>query len=140
MPHSNSSLIRKLLMAINYKDPKKKLTQNREQWFSKQQDRLITTYVIKMVTWNADRKKFLTNRELFRATSQIQIVLFLRDYWYTLNGKEIPTNNKEWESVKEKLRQKGIDTQEIINDAVNLVIEDELTEDSDEEMVYERAD
>jgi hypothetical protein len=30
----------------------------------------------------------------------IQIVLFLRDVWYTIQGEEIPTDNEMWEAVK----------------------------------------
>ena len=42
------------------------------------------------------------NVELFKSTSQIQIVLFLRDLWFEMSGQEIPTDNAQWNSIKEK--------------------------------------
>ena len=42
---------------------------------------------------------------MFKSTSQIQIVLFLRDLWYTVNGKELPQDNEAWNKIKNS--QKG---------------------------------
>ena len=47
------------------------------------------------------------NIELFSTYSQLQLVLFLRDYWYTLNGWEVPQNNTVWEEIKNAEKKKS---------------------------------
>lgn len=95
-------MIKKLQNAINTKFHER-LLYNKTQWYSDQQDRPVTTYVIRKAVWNEEKGKSV-NIELFKSTSQIQIVLFLRDYWYRLNGWEVPTDNPMWEKVKEKMQ------------------------------------
>lgn len=89
-------------MAINEKFHEK-LLYNKTQWYSDKQDRPVTTYVIRKAVWNEEKGKSV-NIELFKSTSQIQVVLFLRDYWYKLNGWEVPADNPMWEKVKEKIQ------------------------------------
>ena len=43
---------------------------------------------------------------MFSSASDIQIVKWLRDYWYTLNGWEVPTDDPVWEEAKEVYRRK----------------------------------
>lgn len=75
------------------------------QFFSKQQNRPITVYILKEAVFNEDTNR--TNAiELFKSTSQIQILLYLRDMWYELNGWEVPTDNEMWEDIKAKMREK----------------------------------
>ena len=31
----------------------------------------------------------------------IQILLFLRDYWFEMNGWDIPTDNEMWNEIKQ---------------------------------------
>lgn len=100
MPRSNRAMIKRLQMAINEKFHEK-LLYNKTQWYSDKQDRPVTTYVIRKAVWDDDKGKSI-NKELFKSTSQIQIVLFLRDYWYKLNGWEVPNDNEQWNKVKEK--------------------------------------
>ena len=69
------------------------------QFYSEQQNRPVTIYHIKQAVWDEDKQKYV-NMELFKATSQIQIVLFLRDLWYTVNGKEVPQDNEVWNNIK----------------------------------------
>lgn len=97
MPQSNSTMIHKLQNAINSKG--EKLLYNKTQWYSETQNRPVTLYSIKKAVLDQDKDK-LVNIELFRSTSQIQIVLYLRDYWYELNGWEVPTDNETWNQVK----------------------------------------
>lgn len=101
MPASNVSMIHKLQSAINGKG--EKLLLDKVQFFSDDENRPVTLYIISRpeYTKNGKRKK----EKLFETASQIQIVLFLRDYWYHINGWEIPTDNEMWEEVKAK---KGI--------------------------------
>lgn len=99
MPRSNSTMIHKLQNAINDKYSYNVLY-NTSQFYSDDQERPVTIYTIKKSVY--DKKKGRNvNIELFHSTSQIQIVLFLRDLWYQLEGLEIPTDNEEWNRAKE---------------------------------------
>lgn len=89
---------RKLQTACN-KSFGVKILINTKQWYSKDKDRAVTQYRLIQTIPNEDRAKE-TNIELFRTYSQIQMVLFLRDYWYKLNGWEVPHDNLEWEEIK----------------------------------------
>ena len=95
-----SQMAKKLQSAINQRAGDTKLIIDTKQWYSTDKDRPITTYVIKQSTKGDGKKKYRENIELFRTYSQIQMVLFLRDYWYRLNGIELPTDNEIWEEVK----------------------------------------
>lgn len=79
---------------------------NSRQWYSEDKDMAMTFYTVQKVDF-MDGKKVST--ELFKTYSQIQLVLFMRDYWYKLNGWEVPTNNPIWEKIKEQYynEQKG---------------------------------
>lgn len=70
---------------------------NSKQWFSDDKNRAITQYTI-IQTKKEDGKT--SNVTLFRTYSQVQLVLFMRDYWYTLNGWEVPQDNEVWEEAK----------------------------------------
>lgn len=96
---SNITNIKKLQRAINSKGEKILYTTN--QWYSEEQQRPITTYTIKKAVWDPERQRNY-NVDLFKANSTIQILLFLRDYWYKLNGMEIPTDNEEWNTIRQR--------------------------------------
>lgn len=98
MANSNSVMIHKLQRAINAKG--EKILVNKNQFYSEKQDRPITIYTVKKAVYDQNKGKSI-NVELFSSTSEIQIVLFLRDYWYQLNGIEIPADNEEWNKAKE---------------------------------------
>lgn len=99
MPQSNTVMIKKLQRAINEKFDQRLLI-NRQQWYSKSQDRPVTTYIIKQAVWDDQRQKFI-NLELFKSSSEIQIVLWMRDKWYELNGWDIPQDNATWNKIKD---------------------------------------
>lgn len=94
---SNSVMIKKLQQALNAKGCK--LLYSTSQFYSQQQDRPVTMYVLKQAVWDEESGKN-KNQELFKTMSQIQMVLFLRDMWYEVNGWEIPKNNEVWEQKK----------------------------------------
>ena len=98
--------IKKLQKAINEKFDARLLI-NKNQYYSEQADRPLELIIIKKAVWNSDKQKF-QNVELFSSASDIQIVLWLRDYWYELNGWEIPTDNEEWNKAKEKYEERKI--------------------------------
>ena len=103
MPNSNSVMIHKLQHAIN--DKGGNLLYNTTQFYSETANRPVTIYIIKQAQWSEERQKMI-NVELFSSTSQIQIVLFLRDFWYKINDWEVPTDNPVWEQAKEEYRKK----------------------------------
>lgn len=94
---SNSGMIKKLQQALNAKGCK--LLYSTSQFYSQQQDRPVTMYVLKQAVWDEESGKN-KNQELFKTMSQIQMVLFLRDMWYEVNGWEIPKDNEVWEQKK----------------------------------------
>ena len=103
MPNSNTVMIHKLQHAIN--DKGGNILYNTTQFYSEKEKRPVTIYIVKQAQWNEIKQK-MVNVELFSATSQIQIVLFLRDFWYSMNGWEVPKDNKVWEQAKEAYYKK----------------------------------
>lgn len=99
MATSNSTMIHKLQRALNERGHN--ILYNKTQFFSEEQQRPVTIYVIKKAIWDEEKGKN-RNIELFHSTSQIQIVLFLRDLWYELNDMELPTDNETWNDIREK--------------------------------------
>lgn len=80
-----------------------KLLIQQRQWYSDEKDMAVTVYSIAQVTGHEGRK---TNSiELFKTYSQVQLVLFMRDMWYELNGWEIPHDNEKWEEIKRQYGQ-----------------------------------
>ena len=102
MPQSNSTMIHKLQRALNEKFDQK-ICISRQQWYSEDQHRPVTMYVIRRAIWN-EQKQRNDNVEMFKSYSEIQIVLWLRDRWYELNGWEIPQDNETLNKIKEGLK------------------------------------
>lgn len=98
---SQSVMIHKLQQALNQNGLR--IMYSTSQFFSEQQDRPVTIYHVKQATWDSRKGKFV-NQELFNSTAQLHIVFYLRDMWYSLNGKELPTNNEKWNAIREKLQ------------------------------------
>ena len=90
--------IKKLQRAINDTFDAKILI-NKTQFYSADTKKPVEILVIKKAVWDNSKQKF-KNVELFSSASDIQIVLFLRDMWYELNGWKIPTDNEEWNKAK----------------------------------------
>ena len=99
--------IKKLQKAINEKFDCKLLV-NKTQYYSKDADRPLELIIIKKAIWDAEKQRF-KNVELFSSASDVQIVLWLRDYWYELNGWQVPTDNEEWNAAKEAYERKHHD-------------------------------
>lgn len=92
--------IKKLQKAINVTFDRKILV-NKSQFYSDRSEKIIEMIVIKQAVWDAEKHK-IVNIKLFESTSDVQIVLYLRDLWYRLNGWEIPTDNEMWNEIKKK--------------------------------------
>ena len=101
MPASNLSMIHKLQTAINQHGGK--LLLDRSQFFSEDQKRPISMYRVCEVGEVINKKGYRRKNCLFETASQIQVVLFLRDYWFVLCGKELPAivNNQKWGEIRE---------------------------------------
>lgn len=88
---SNSQLIYKLQVALNSKGLR--ILCNRSQFYSSQQNRPVTIYkVVQSITNPVTMKN--NHKEIFSSASEIQIVLFMRNLWYALNGWDIPPTNQ----------------------------------------------
>lgn len=109
MPRSNKLMLQNLQKAINHTFDVGLLV-DKVQWYSEQQQRAITYYKIKITVPKKDRVKNIKYVELFSTSSQIQAILFLRDYWYELNGWEVPTDNQMWEEIKRKRKESNADS------------------------------
>ena len=96
--------IKKLQKAINQTFDYKLLV-NKTQYYSEAADRVNEIIVVKRAIWDEDKQK-MRNIELFSSSSDVQIVLFLRDIWYELNGWEVPTDNDIWNKAKAKYMEK----------------------------------
>lgn len=98
-----AQLAKKLQTAINQRAGAK-LVINTQQWYSEGKHRPITIYIIRQVFIDPDTKH-KKSIQLFRTYSQIQMLLFLRDFWYELNGWEVPKDNEMWEDLKKQYEQ-----------------------------------
>lgn len=92
--------MRKLQTAINSKG--EKVLIDSTQFWSDEKKKHVIMYHVKKAVWDEDKLKY-SNVEVFRSCSQIQIILFLRDMWYQLNGQELPTDNDMWNEIREKI-------------------------------------
>ena len=97
--------IKKLQRAINDKFGEKILI-NHHQFFSDDSKRVIEYIDISKAIWDEDKGKRV-NIKVFSSASDVQIVLWLRDYWYELNGWEIPKDNPEWIAARKKYEDKA---------------------------------
>lgn len=100
MPNSNITMIKKLQKALNRKGHR--LLYNTSQFYSDKQDRPITMYYIKKAVLDEETGKN-NYTELFKSTSMIQVVLFMRDLWYLANNIELPVDNEEWNKIRDTL-------------------------------------
>lgn len=96
--------IKRLQTAIN-EHTSQKILINKTQFYSESTDRVLEILVIKQAQWNSEKQKF-QNVEVFSSASDVQILLWLRDYWYILNGWEVPTDNPKWEEAKKKYSER----------------------------------
>ena len=99
-----NSTIKKLQRAINTKIEDKILV-NKTQIYHHDTDIVTEMIIVKKAVWDNEKQRN-KYQELFHSSSDVQIVLFLRDYWYELNGMEIPKDNEQWNKIKEKLAMK----------------------------------
>ena len=72
------------------------------QFFSNEKNTTVTRYHVKKQVQTEGERYKSSQVELFSSCSQIQITLFLRDYYYEVKGYEVPHDNPIWEAAKAK--------------------------------------
>lgn len=93
-------LIRKIQKACNVLYGEQ-LLYNINQFYSPQQKREINRYVLLKQIDNPDTGKS-SREELYSTYSLINMVCFIRDYWYLLNGLDLPDDNKRWSELRKE--------------------------------------
>lgn len=96
----NRATIKKLQTAINRRFGVKLLLNSRQFYTGTSENRPITLHTISQQVYDKDKGKEI-KIDLFKSYSYTQLAMFLRDYWYQLNGWEIPYD-ETWEEVKRK--------------------------------------
>ena len=86
-----------LQTALNSKG--QKILYAREQWYSNDKG-AMNMYTVSKARWNPEKGRN-ENVLLFKSYKQVYTVLFLRDYWYYLNGVSIPRDNPMWDEYKD---------------------------------------
>lgn len=71
------------------------------QFFSLEKQTTVTRYHVKKQVQSGEKYRS-SQVELFSSCSQIQITLFLRDYYYEIKGYEVPQDNPYWLAAKKK--------------------------------------
>lgn len=97
--NSNQVMIKKLRNAINLKGHK--ITYSTTEVFLENQPFPSKLYTIKKANEQSNGKN--KYEELFKTFSSIQIVFFLRDYWYILNDLKLPTDNPKWNTIRKTI-------------------------------------
>ena len=72
----------------------------KEQFYSQSQKRAVNMYIISKAVRDENDPSRSNNVQLFRTARQVDLVLFLRDYLFMVQGKEPPTDNEAWEERK----------------------------------------
>lgn len=99
MPRSNSVNIYKLQQALNSKGYK--ILYGATQFWSDKENRPVKMYKIEQSVYDEEKEKD-KKIKLFETTSQIQVVLFLRDMWNEINGLPVDDSNPMWNEIKKK--------------------------------------
>ena len=97
---NNQAVIQKLQSALNARG--EMILQRTTQFYSMKTNSPITIYYIEKAYWDEETQKTKKN-ELFHSTSQLQIILFLRDLLYISRGEELPTDNEIWNEKRKEI-------------------------------------
>lgn len=93
--------IKKLQNAIN-DTYNKHIVINKQQYYVEKDGKIAEIIVVKQAY--VDKNGRTKYNEIFSSGSDVAIVLFLRDYWYELNGWEVPDDNETWNETKRKYK------------------------------------
>jgi hypothetical protein len=101
MADINSS-IGKLIKALNTRGYM--LMYNKKQ-FMGTEGKPHNLYTVTQAKWDANRSRY-GSTEVYKSTSTVRVVLFLRDLWFLEQGKELPMDNQMWNDIREKEKDK----------------------------------
>jgi hypothetical protein len=101
--------IYKLQKGINEYNCGLKIVYNQNQFYSEEKRKPVTIHSIKFVEYDWEKDKNVYT-EAYKSGTQLFIVFFLRNLWYTLNGKEIPVTQfpqfeREWANFIEEYKK-----------------------------------
>jgi len=102
MADINKSISR-LIQALNTKGYD--LLYNRKQ-FMGVEGMPHNLYVLSKAEWDSAKGRYNTV-DIYKTTSTVRMVLFLRDMWYVENGQELPTDNEMWNNIRERIKLQG---------------------------------
>ena len=91
-----SKVCRKLVMALNVNGAG--ILFNKKQFMGKE-GMPHNLYSISKAYWDDGKGKYGSN-EIYKSTSMIRIVLYLRDMLYLEQGKELPMDNEMWNALR----------------------------------------
>lgn len=97
---NNQAVIQKLQAALNARG--EMILQRTTQFYSMKTNSPITIYYIEKAYWDEETHKTKKN-ELFHSTSQLQIILFLRDLLCISRGEPLPTDNEIWNEKRKEI-------------------------------------
>lgn len=92
---------KKLIQALNSRGHK--LTFSTKQFMGRE-GQPHNMYSISRAIWNEDKRRY-SHEELYSTTSMVRVTLFLRDMWFEENGWELPTDQEEWNAIREELKR-----------------------------------
>lgn len=96
-----------LQRAINMRLPKtSQILITRNQVYSEKYQAIIEVISVQQLNFSDEGKA--KKATLYKSTSSIQITLFLRDMWYEINGWELPTDDENWNRVREMINSEDI--------------------------------
>lgn len=94
---------KKLIQALNSRGYK--MTLSTKQFMGKE-GRPHNMYCICRALWNEEKGRY-SHEDVYNTTSMVRVTLFLRDMWFEENGWELPTDQEEWNAIREELREKN---------------------------------
>lgn len=97
---NNQAIIQKLQSALNARG--EMILQRTTQFYSMSTNSPITIYYVEKAYWDEETGKTKKN-ELFHSTSQLQIILFLRDLLCISRGESLPTDNEIWNQKRKEI-------------------------------------
>ena len=74
--------------------------------FMGRENTLVKLHVLKCITQNMETGEW-EYEEMFKSSSIMFCMLYLRDMWYVLNGWELPTGDPKWDFRRKVLIEKG---------------------------------
>lgn len=94
---------KKLIQALNGRGHK--YTLSTKQFIGKE-GQPHNMYSISKAIYNEEKRRY-SHEEVYSTTSMVRITLYLRDMWFIENGWELPTDQEEWNAIREELRKDG---------------------------------